>query len=489
MLKCLIILNIIAKGGNMKKLKLLIFTCVILSLSISSVYAATFGYSNISGIALHQYDDYSSPITEILKIRTKLKITGEKDQWYNVKTESGEGWIEKYFVTVPAEKYVVNNTPYKINIRTSPASTSKAVGQLNPGDKAKYIDTYHSWNIIEYQGNECYTASWLTDLECENSQKIYILYDKTDIRDKASFDGNVIVQGNRNDSYEVAGEKNGWFKINLPNGQTGYVPGWLTGYSQNYYSGRNLSYKKTVGNLNIKSGPSIEYGNLRTLNGESLVKVVNSENGWDKVVCQEGNVGWCSIDSLKETYPLSGKSILIDPGHGGKDPGSISCSGKYEKYVNLETAYKLKEILESLGANVYMTRDDDYYITNKERGRMADNLNTDILLSIHHNSLNNSDYFGLSTYYNTINYKDPSYGYDLAEAIYLNAITTNGIYRDGILDRNYEVLRETNTPAALIEIGFMSNPNEEMNVHNESFQYVIAEKIANGIIDYFNNKN
>ena len=75
----------------------------------------------------------------------------------------------------------------------------------------------------------------------------------------------------------------------------------------------------------------------------------------------------------------------------------------------------------------------------------------------------------------------------MAEAIYLNAITLNGVYRDGILDRNYEVLRETNTPAALIEIGFMSNPQEEMNIHNDSFQYLMVQKISDGIIDYFNN--
>jgi N-acetylmuramoyl-L-alanine amidase len=154
----------------------------------------------------------------------------------------------------------------------------------------------------------------------------------------------------------------------------------------------------------------------------------------------------------------------------------------------MEVALKVKAKLESMGAEVALTRTGDYYITNKERGRMADNLNADILLSIHHNSLENKDYFGLSTYYNTIHYKNPDYGYNLAEAIYLNATTVKGVYRDGILDRNYEVLRETNTPAALIEIGFMSNPVEELTIHNESFQNIMAEKIADGIVDYFNNK-
>jgi len=452
------------------------------------VYAGTFGYTNISDIALYKDADYTSRVADKLSLSTKLEIIKEKDDWYNVKTQDGiSGWIEKYFVTVPAERYAVNNTEYKINIRKSPTTSSNAVGQLNPGERAKCIDTYHSWYIIEYKGGEYYVASWLTDLEYENSQKIYMLYDETNIRSQASLSSSILGQGNRYDSYDVTGEKNGWFQIRLSDGQTGYVAGWLTTYNQNYYSEGKSEYKKTTTDLNMRSGPSTEHNNVQVLGKGSSVKVVGSENGWDKIVSESGTVGWCSGDYLTEIYPLSGKSILLDPGHGGKDPGSISYSGKYEKYVNMEVALKLKDVLESMGAKVYMTRTGDYYIKNKDRGRMADKLNVDILLSIHHNSMENSDYFGLSTYYNTINYKDPRHGYDLAEAIYLNAITVNGVYRDGILDRNYEVLRETNTPAALIEIGFMSNPQEEINIHSESFQNIISRKIADGIVDYFNN--
>lgn len=466
--------------------KLLFFIIVILTLSNSFVYADTVGYTNISDIALYKNADYASKVTDILKLSTKLEIINEKNDWYNVKTSEGSsGWIEKYFVTVPAEKYVANNTNYKINIRTSATTLAKSVGQLNPGDKVKYVDTYHSWHIIEYKNKEYYVASWLTDIEYENSQEIYLLYDDTNIRNQASLNSKVIAQGNRYDSYDVLNEKNGWLQIMLPDGNTGYVAGWLTTYNQNYHSEGNLEYKKTVDDLNIRTGPSTKDKKIAVLKKGSIVKVINSKNGWDKIICSDGTVGFCSSDYLTETSPLSGKSILLDPGHGGKDPGAISFSGKYEKYVNLEVANKLKDILESMGAKVHMTRTGDYYITNKERGRMADKLGTDMLLSIHHNSLNNSDYFGLSTYYNTINYKSPSYGYNLAEAIYLNAITINGVYRDGILDRNYEVLRETNTPAALIEIGFMSNPQEEMNIHNGSFQNIIASKIADGIVDYF----
>ena len=471
----------------MKKLILLI--TAVLSMSITTAYADTAGYTNISGIALYSDADYTSDVAVKLSLNTRLTIKSENDDWYNVVTQDGlNGWIDKYFVTVPAEKYVINPSESLINIRTSPTTQSKIVGQLNPGEEAKYVDTFHSWHIIEYENNEYYVASWLTDLEYGEAQKVYLLYDNTYIREQPSLDSDVLSEGNRHECYDVVSEKNGWLQVALPYGQTGYVAGWLTTYNQNYSSEGELSYGKTAANLNIRSGPSEMYDKIQTLAEGSDVRVLSSDNGWDKVISSTGVVGWCSGDYLSEAYPLSGKLILLDPGHGGKDPGSISYSGKYEKYVNMEVALKVKAKLESMGAEVALTRTGDYYITNKERGRMADNLNADILLSIHHNSLENKDYFGLSTYYNTIHYKNPDYGYNLAEAIYLNATTVKGVYRDGILDRNYEVLRETNTPAALIEIGFMSNPVEELTIHNESFQNIMAEKIADGIVDYFNNK-
>lgn len=460
---------------------------IIILLLLSNVYAyGSTGYTNISNIPIYNSSGLSAEIKEILKINSMVEVLEQKDEWCKVKTEDGmTGWIEECFITIPSEKYVVNNTDYSINIRTSPTTGSKQVGQLTPGAKAKYIDTYHSWHIIEYKGDKHYIASWLTDIEYKQSEKIYFLYDKINIRSSASLNNKVVAQGNSEDSFEVVGEENGWYKIKLQDNSYGYVAGWLITHDINSYSGDKKIYKQTTDILNIRTGPSVEYKKIHTLKKGESVKTIASENGWDKVITKSGYVGWCNNHYLQEVLPLKGKVILLDPGHGGHDPGAISYSGKFEKHINLDVAYILKEKLNNLGASVYMTRTNDTYISNKERGRLADNLGADILLSIHHNSLNNSDYFGMSTYYNTINHKEPSYGYDLAEAIYLNAITINGVYRDGILDRNYEVLRETNTPAALIEIGFMSNPKEEMNIHNISFQNIMSEKIADGIIDYF----
>ena len=467
----------------MKKILSLI---LIIFLFIDTYAYGLTGYTNISNISLYNNASYISGIKDSLKMSSRLEILNQKDGWCQVQTPEGKtGWIDKYFISLSSERYIKNNTAYNINIRESPTTGSKIVGNLKPGERAEYIDTYHSWHIIKYAGGEYYIASWLTDIEYKQGEKIYFLYDSTNIRSKASLDSQVITQGNKGDSFEVLGEENGWYKIRLNDSSLGYVAGWLTTNDPNSLNPDRVTYKKTSHDLNLRTGPSVEYDRILTLKAGEMVRVVASEGAWDKVVTQKGYVGWCNNYYLKESLPLAGKVILLDPGHGGNDPGAISYSGKYEKYVNLSVVQNLKEVLNKAGAAVYMTRSGDTYIANKERGRLADKLKADILLSIHHNSLGNRDYFGLSTYYNTINYKSPAYGYNLAEAIYLNAVSINGVYRDGILDRNYEVLRETNTPAALIEIGFMSNPTEEMNIHNLSFQNVMVEKIANGIIDYF----
>jgi N-acetylmuramoyl-L-alanine amidase len=472
----------------MKKI-FLILLVLILTTSVTVAYGESIvGYTNISDIGIYKSTNYASSKLCILKLNSKVEILKEENEWYKVQSEDGSiGWIEKYFITIPAKKYVVNNASYSVNIRKGPSTSSEQVGQLLAGEQAKYISTYHSWHIIEYKNSEYYIASWLTDLVSDGSDKIYLLYDEINIRDSSSVNSNIIAIGNKYDAYAVYEEKNGWLKIKLSDDKYGYIAGWLTSYDINYYFKGNIDYKYTTDGLNIRSGPSIDYTKIESLASTTFVKIISSENGWDKIVTNDGQIGWCKNDYLQSTLPLYGKKILLDPGHGGKDPGCISYSGNYEKYVNLTVSTKLKDKLETLGATVYMTRTDDTYINNIDRGKMADTLGVDILLSIHHNSLDSdkSDYFGLSTYYNTINYTSKRYGYDLAEAIYLNAITLTGVYKDGIYDRNYQVLRETNTPAALIEIGFMSNPQEELNVNTDSFQILMVEKIANGIMDYF----
>jgi len=272
------------KKERKKMKKTILITIILLFINVYA-YGST-GYTNISDIPLYKNPSLDSEIKENLKMSSKVEILENNNEWCKVKTEKEiSGWIEKIFLTVPSEKYVVNNTDYNINIRTSPTTGSKQVGQLLQNAKATYIDTYHSWHIIEYKGSEYYIASWLTDIEYKQSEKIYLLYDKINIRSSASLSSKVLAQGNKDDSFFVVGEENGWYKIRLKDKSYGYVAGWLITHDSIYKEEQKI-YKKTTDSLNLRTGPSVEHKKIITLKNGETVRIIASENGWDKLITQ-----------------------------------------------------------------------------------------------------------------------------------------------------------------------------------------------------------
>ena len=193
------------------------------------------------------------------------------------------------------------------------------------------------------------------------------------------------------------------------------------------------------------------------------------------------------------------KTILVDPGHGGKDVGAVN--GKdYEKDVNLAVALRLATKLKARGFNVYMTRNKDSEIGLDKRTKFADTIDADLFISIHCNSASPS-VNGLETYIATPK-NDPAVGttvisrdpcsankFDKANA-YLAYYTQRAlIQRTGVADRGvrrkrYYVIRNTNCPSMLIEIGFISNNAELANLKNPIRQEKITDAILDGIIKY-----
>ena len=90
-------------------------------------------------------------------------------------------------------------------------------------------------------------------------------------------------------------------------------------------------------------------------------------------------------DVYSQTMPVSGHTIVLDPGHGGRDPGSAECPGYMESEANLDVALRLRDLLNSSGATVFLTRVTDTYLTNKDRYTYANNVGAEVLVSIHQN--------------------------------------------------------------------------------------------------------
>ena len=189
--------------------------------------------------------------------------------------------------------------------------------------------------------------------------------------------------------------------------------------------------------------------------------------------------------------PLSSKIIVIDPGHGGKDPGTISDT-TYESNINLAISKALEIELSKAGATVILTRNDDYDLSVPNarwrkksdfdnRINLINDSKADIYLSIHLNYLTNSAYYGPQVFYDN---KDTE---NLATIIQ-NTLNTN-LNTDRkikpIPSKTY-MYDKLNVPGVLIECGFLSNPSEKSKLITEEYQQKLAILIKDALISYFN---
>ena len=180
---------------------------------------------------------------------------------------------------------------------------------------------------------------------------------------------------------------------------------------------------------------------------------------------------------------LRGKSIVIDPGHGGSSDGSIGPRGNKEKDVVLRWSEILERELKSKGAEVIRTRTGDESLGLHDRVVDARAANPDVFLSLHGNALPDGENpfvrHGCGTYY----YQTLSR--PLAESIQTAILKKTGLHDDGIFDANFAVIRPTEFPAVLIEAAYMMHPDEEAKLIDEKFLLDLSRGVANGLLDYF----
>jgi N-acetylmuramoyl-L-alanine amidase len=186
-------------------------------------------------------------------------------------------------------------------------------------------------------------------------------------------------------------------------------------------------------------------------------------------------------DKGKEEENVPTYKVVIDPGHGGKDVGAIGASGQYEKSFTLSLSSKVKERLEQdPDIEVYMTRTEDRFISQESRGRpkLANDLNADLFLSIHGNTFADSSVSGTETFYYHRNSKS------FAEIIHEKLVEATGFHDRGVKKENFFVVKDTEMPAVLLEVGYLTNPNDESVMLTDPFQDRVATAIVEGIREY-----
>lgn len=195
------------------------------------------------------------------------------------------------------------------------------------------------------------------------------------------------------------------------------------------------------------------------------------------------------------TLPLSGRVIAIDAGHGGPDGGAVSASGLVEKEVTLSIANYLRDYLQEAGATVVLTRETDKDLAQAgthglskrktedlhARADLVSRSRADMLISIHLNSIPSAKWRGAQTFY----YEERPEGRRLAELIQdeLRSVLGN---TDRVTQPHdtYFLLKTLDIPGALVEAGFLSNPEEARNLGDSRYQKQVAATIYRGVLRY-----
>lgn len=193
------------------------------------------------------------------------------------------------------------------------------------------------------------------------------------------------------------------------------------------------------------------------------------------------------------------KIVVIDPGHGGYDPGKVGINGELEKDINLKIALKVRELLVNQGYNVVMTRESDEGLDSESgnakskkasdmanRIKIIDEAKADIMVSIHQNSYSSEKVKGAQVFYYAGSDEGKRLAEKLQDVIIRDVDTDNK--RKAKDNTNYYILLRVKCPAVIVECGFLSNWEEATALCDEIYQNKMAEGIANGIMEYFSGK-
>ena len=253
----------------------------------------------------------------------------------------------------------------------------------------------------------------------------------------------------------------------------------------------NGSYKVTISASQHKwnSGKYIVHGYIVDASGKNIGFGATSAD-----VVAPKKIGSAS----RGNYDVLNKIVYLDAGHGGYDPGA-SYFGISEKSLTLAIQSRVKAKLEAEGYQVVTTRTSDTYVDLIDRSRAANASESDIFVSIHINASGSSAAQGIETYYyqpyaeypsriNATYHANPtrlSMSDTLANAIQSSLINSTGAQNQGVKRQTFAVLRETTAPAVLLELGFLSNPQEAARLNTSAYQETLANAIVAGIKSYY----
>ncbi|RHW40602.1 N-acetylmuramoyl-L-alanine amidase [Neobacillus notoginsengisoli] len=448
-------------------------------------------------------------------------ILEKSEEWTRISSNTGNGWVSSQFLvlsestgskqattTSPSSNVVMKSINADIlNVRTSPSTTGSIAGKLTLGTKVEVLQEKNGWTQIAFSGKKGWVSSEFLSSAGTSQQPSGLASGITgtvtatalSVRNHGSLNGKVIATVNKGQKFTIIEEVNNWAKIQVSPGKYGWVAGWYLkkGVAGNNQTGQQVKDSRAVilyDATNIRQKPSLDSKVIERANKGTEYKVKKLSGSWYELELKGGVSGFVAgwIVEVSGTAPqinkeggdayLKNKVIILDPGHGGIDNGTTGVRGTYEKSLTLRTANTLYHKLSAKGAKVMMTRDRDTYLSLASRVGAAHYHGADAFISIHYDSNADRTVKGMTTYYYH------SYQKKIAEEIQVSTANATKAKDRGARYGDYHVIRENRQAAALIELGYLSNAEEEMAVLTNHFQNAASDGIVNGLARYFKNK-
>lgn len=436
----------------------IILTIVIIALSILALF-----YLNNSQFITIDRDavvmrampsTQGSKLTDLPK-GSKVTLLKEDKDWILVRYQGKlEGWVPQWLLKqtdLPSDQDLTAEINQTIALYKEQDQKSTVIGQLNPGQFIPINYQSLSWGQVSYQGKLGYIE---TDKVIIRSRTLV----EADLREEQKIKDQERAKQKERDQLkdQAIMRRDNEYLLEQPSPDSPAI--YLTEFSQEF---------KILDRVELDQGHDYYF--------------VEDKNGLKGYVNQFAiSEPIYSLDHHK-TRPmesLSEATIMIDPGHGGEDPGTLSIDGKFkEKDYTLPTALKIKETLEALGAEVILTRDSDEFLDLQERAQLSSQAEVDFFVSIHFDASYDPTWEGHTTYF--YHPDDQQLAYSVHQAL-----KTLPLEDTGVMFGNYQVIRENHQPSLLLELGYMTHPEDLKKITDPKYHQQIADALADGLVNY-----
>lgn len=374
-----------------------------------------------------------------------LNVLGEENQWYKVRLANDQiGWVASWLVE--NEEITADNqefgrvTASSVNIRQFATTDSDVIGTVYEGAELQILYQDNDWFQVLYMGRVAWihadylelidtTSGALVSAESESTQEVIVGDSSVNVRSTPSTDAEVLTLAEPGSTFIYLGTEGDWYEIQVDEETTGYIASWV-----------------------------VSLDTVSTVDDQQT----------------EAQVSRTATD-------ISEATIVIDAGHGGRDPGAIATNDAFtEAEITLSTSLLLERRLQDAGANVVMTRDDDSFVTLNDRAVISESAYADAFISIHYDAMDiPNSMSGTTTYYFSENERE------LAETINTYLDQYGPLSNNGVRTGDYFVLRNNRQPSILLELGYLNHDHDVSVVNTDSYQSTIIEAIYQGLRDYF----